>query len=125
MELQERAQKHLERMDIVVRAVEIKWGLMNLGAGGVEQLVPSELAAKFQAQWDKLSSAVTEQRYEDVILLSDGVVRGVWAMDKAAMAAGHEPGALLPIGAGLAPLPEPKQSEYVPSGRPMDEAIPF
>ena len=121
MELQDRAQKYLERMDYIVRAAEIKWGIMF----GLSALVPAELAAKFQTQWEKLSAAIMASDHEGVIVLTDGVVRGVWALEKAALDSGATPLGLSPIGLGVAVMPPEKVSEYVPSGLPMDQEIPF
>jgi len=125
MELMERAQRHLERMDIVVRASEIKWGVMVPGGAGLLGMVPPELAAKFNTQWDKLSDAITNSRHEDVIVLADGVVRGIWALERVVVLGGMEPSPLLSIGLGAAPAPTEKPSEYVPSGLPMDQEIPW
>lgn len=91
---QDKAQRHLERLDVVIRASEIKWGLFRL-----ETLVPEDLAAKFKRQWDGLSLAITEARHEDVVVMADGAIRGIWAMEKTAMGAGCDPEALLPFGA--------------------------
>lgn len=122
MELIDRAQAHIVRMDVVVRAAEIKWGLM----GSLETLVPPELAAKFQTQWGKLSEAVMANAYEDIMLLADGVVRGIWAMERVAVLAGSEVQGLSPIGLGTSVMaPIEVVSEYVPSGLPMDQPIPF
>ena len=122
MELQERAQKHIERMDYVVRTSEIKWGMMF----GLSALVPLELAAKFDLQWQKLSEAIMDSRHEDVVMLSDGVIRGVWALEKVAVLNGHEPLPLSPIGLGVAVMASNEVvGEYVPSGKPMDEELGF
>lgn len=115
MTLQDRAQAHLQRMDIVVRAAEIKWGIMF----GLSALVPTELAAKFQTQWDKLSAAIMASDHEGVIVLADGVVRGVWALDAAAVAAGHVPGALVAVGVGVV-VPKAVEASSVAINVPND-----
>jgi hypothetical protein len=94
MELIDRAQSHLNRMDFVVKSIEIKWGIMF----AVLSLVPPELAEKFQRQWQSLNNALAENRHEDIISLTDGVIRGCWALDKAAMSAGNDPQRLDQIG---------------------------
>ena len=83
----DKAQAHLHRLDIVVKAVEIRWGV----CFGVQAFVPPELWQKFDRQWSALNAAITENRHEDVVTLADGAVRGVWALDKAAWEAGHSP----------------------------------
>lgn len=94
MELKDRAQSHIQRMDLIVHASEVKWGLMFR----LKQLVPDDLAAKFQRKWDELSEAVMDKRYEDTIILSDDIIRGVGVLEAAAVDAGHVPEDLLPIG---------------------------
>lgn len=121
MELNERAQSYLERMDYVVRAAEIKWGIMF----GLEALVPAELAAKFKTQWNHLSEAVMTNDYEGIITHADGVVRGVWALERMAIQSGQEPLVLPPIGLGVKPMPPEKEPEYKPSGLPMDQELGF
>lgn len=118
MELMDVAQYHLKRMDLVVRASEIRWGMF----GALEQLVPPELAAKFQTQWQKLTAAVMESRHEDVCVLADGVIRGIWALENRAIIDGHTPLNLSPIGLVVVSIPEEK-SEYVPSGKPMNDRL--
>jgi len=97
MELKERATAHIARLDMVVKAAEIKWGVPLL----LETLVDANLAAKFGRQWDALSDAIMGSRHEEVIELADGAIRGVWAMEKAALAAGQVPAALAPIGVAV------------------------
>ena len=92
----ERSQLHLNRLDLVVRAAEIKWGIMDR----LETLCSPETATKFGNHWAKLSMAIMASEYEDVVLLADGAVRGVWRMEAEAIAAGHTPGALMPLGVG-------------------------
>ncbi len=123
MELNDRAQAYLQRMDLVVRAAEIKWGILF----ALERLVPPELAAKFQAQWQKLSGAVMAKDYDEVIVHADGVIRGVWALEKVALEMGHVPEALSGIGLGVPVMlsEEDVIREYVESGRPMDEELGF
>lgn len=100
----ETAQRHIERLDIVVRACEIKWGVCFM----IEKKVPAELWAKFQRQWDALSAAITGCDYEIVPDLADGAVRGVWALEKAAMDAGHVPEPLCaPVVVDLSPRESP------------------
>lgn len=94
MELKERAHRHIERMDFVVRAAEIKWGIPLM----LTTLIEPDLAGKFQRQWQALSAAISECRDADVIELTDGAIRGIWAMERAALDAGHKPNALSPIG---------------------------
>lgn len=115
----EKSQKHLERMDAVVRAAEIKWG----APFRLVQLVPDDLAAKFDRQWQSLSSAITESRHEDVCLLADGVIRGVWALEKTAMATGHEPLTLASIGLRSLPAGQP-QAEDTADGRSCSAPLP-
>ena len=85
MNIKKAAEYHLHRMDIIISAAEIRWGIMmqlvNLAGG--------ELAEKFERQWSALSAAILESRYADIVILSDGVCRGVWALERAAIAAGH------------------------------------
>ena len=90
MEQRDIAQKHLNRMDAVVHAAEIKWGILMQ----LRHMVEPELAEKFDRQWAKLSLALEECRHDDVIALADGTIRGIWAMEAQAMASGHIP---LPI----------------------------
>ena len=87
MNPQERAQKHLERLDQVMRGAEIKWGILFR----LETLVPEELSAKFKVQWNKLSESIMNANHADTILLADGAVRGIWALEAAALAAGCVP----------------------------------
>ena len=94
MELKDRAQSHISRMDLIVHASEIRWGMMFR----LKHLVPDELAEKFTRQWRALGDATMDKRYEDMVSLSDGVIRGMWALEAAAMDAGHVPEDLLPIG---------------------------
>ena len=110
MELSIRARKHIERLDIVVKAAEVKWGVPLQ----LEQLVPPEMAAKFGRQWDALSAAITSGNYEDMIELADGAIRGVWAMDKAALDAGNVPATPSPIGA---------KNDFVPEAAKVEETI--
>lgn len=110
MDLKERAQKHIERLDIIVKATEIKWGVM----WQIEALVPQELADKFNRQWEALSSAITDRRHEDVIDLSDGAVRGIWAMEKAAILAGNAPVQLSTIGMAIAEPVTADVSTHIP-----------
>ena len=121
MTLQHRSQAHLNRMDWVVRAAEIKWGMM----GGLESLVPPNLAAKFALQWGRLSEAIMANAHEDVIVLADGVVRGIWALERVAVLAGAEPSPLPGIGLETPLMAPERVSEYVPSGLPMDQEIPW
>ena len=123
MSLQERAQRHIERMDIVVKAAEIKYGLL---AGITAEPVPPELAAKFDAQWQKLSEAIMDSRHEDVIVLADGVVRGIWALDRFVVLAGADPLALSPIGLETHVMASNEVvGEYVASGLPLDQELGF
>jgi hypothetical protein len=93
MELQDRAQEHIKRMDIVVRATETKWGIFL-----PLHLVPVPLKEAFDRQWSKLSQAILESRHEDVMILADGVIRGLWKIDDTLNRAGVEPADLNPIG---------------------------
>jgi hypothetical protein len=92
MDIIETAQRHIERLDIVVRACEIKWGV----CFGIEMKIPKDLWDKFQRQWDALSAAISGCDHASVPDLADGAVRGVWAMEKAALDAGYTPEPLLP-----------------------------
>ncbi len=119
MNLIDREIAHLTRMDFVVRTCEIKWGLMF----GITRLVPPELAAKFDLQWLKLSEAIMLKDHEGVMMLSDGVIRGIWAMERAAILEGHIPHALSPIGLGSSEIVIPKAPEYKPTGKSMNESL--
>lgn len=109
MEPQHRAQKHLQRMDIVMKAAEIKYGVMFTESN----LINLELRNKFARQWEKLNSAIMECRYHDVCTLADGVVRGVWAIEKAMEASQAAPCGLTPIGIGTLPEAAPVQKQGV------------
>ena len=76
--------QHLDRLEQVKRSMEGKWGVNRL-----QDMVGEELAGKMDRQYEKLSQAITECRYEDVSALADGAVRGWNAMDAAADKAGY------------------------------------
>ena len=93
MELIDRSQEHLKRMDIVMRSMETKWGIFL-----PLHLVPVPLKDAFERQWSKLSQATITANYEDVIMLSDGVIRGLWKIDDTLNRAGVSTDELIPIG---------------------------
>lgn len=105
----EKAQAHLHRMDWVVKGAEIKWGLFT----ALEDKLGGELAAKFKRQWEALSAAVMAQDHDGVATLADGVIRGVWALEKAAFEMGLVPDPLPEIGAGVAPVVITPPSETI------------
>ncbi len=107
------AQAHLYRLDIITKSTEVKWGL----AGRIETLCTKGTADKICAHWDRLSNAIICNEYDDIVLLSDGMVRGWWLADAEAIANGHTPQALPALGVVAIPVAEqntrtPPQTGY-------------
>lgn len=79
-----RMQDALHRYDDVVSKVERKWGVDRL-----IWVVGGDLRDRFEAQMDKLNAAI--DRMEDVEHQVDVTLRGVAALEQAAIAAGVQP----------------------------------
>ena len=79
-----RQQDALHRYDDRVSEVERKWGVDRL-----IWVVGGDLRDRFEAQMDKLNAAI--DRMEDVEHQVDVTLRGVAALEQAAMAAGVQP----------------------------------
>ena len=79
-----RMQQALHRYDDVVSEVERKWGVDRL-----VWLVPVELRERFEAQMDKLNAAI--DKCEGVEHEVEVTLRGVAAIEQAAIAAGAKP----------------------------------
>ena len=79
-----RMQQALHKYDDVVSAIERKWGIDRL-----VWLVPVELRDRFEQQMDKLNAAI--ERQQDVEHEVEVTLRGVAAIEQAAIAAGAKP----------------------------------
>jgi hypothetical protein len=79
-----RMQQALHRYDDVVSRVEQKWGVDRL-----VWLVPLDLRDRFEKQMDRLNDAIDKQ--QDVEHEVEVTLRGVAAIEQAAVAAGAEP----------------------------------
>jgi hypothetical protein len=79
-----RMQQALHKYDDVVSAIERKWGIDRL-----VWLVPVELRDRFEQQMDRLNAAI--ERQHDVEHEVEVTLRGVAAIEKAAIDAGAKP----------------------------------
>jgi len=79
-----RMQDALFKYDEVVSAIELKWGVDRL-----PWIVGTELRGRFEAQMDRLNKAIEDQR--DVEHQVEVTLRGVAALEAAAIAAGRQP----------------------------------
>jgi len=77
-------QQALHKYDDVVSAIERKWGIDRL-----VWLVPVELRDRFEQQMDRLNAAI--ERQHDVEHEVEVTLRGVAAIEKAAIDAGAKP----------------------------------
>lgn len=78
--------RHIDKLDQVAIKFESKWG-----PDVLPRLVPSDMAAKWKAQTDKLNDAIQSRNLPMVADLVAGTIRGYSALDAAATAAGHTP----------------------------------
>lgn len=76
----------LYRLDLERHRLELKWG-----CGRLQELAPPELRQKWDAQIAKLNDAIMDRNIQIVEDLIAGCVRGLAALEKSAVAAGHVP----------------------------------
>ena len=99
-----RMQQSLHRYDDRVTQFELKWGVDR-----VIWLVPTELRNRFEQQMDRLNDAI--DKMQDVDHQVEVTIKGIAALEQAAIAAGVEPlqgewiEGSLPGGRGLAIVP--------------------
>jgi hypothetical protein len=84
------AQAAVNRLDEIAHAMERKWGIDRL-----PRLVDAALAARFDAQSEKLNAALRSERPDAMAMQAAAMERAWKALDAAAIATGHEP--LAPI----------------------------
>jgi hypothetical protein len=76
----------IECLDEIAMAMERKWGI-----GRLPRLVDPALAAKFDAQREKLNDALASERHDAIAAQAAAMERAWKALDAAAIAAGAKP----------------------------------
>lgn len=76
----------LEPLDKVAIEMEARWGI-----GVLERLVSPDTAAKFGSARKKLNDAIGADDWEEGARRANVMIRGWQALEKEAIAAGHEP----------------------------------
>lgn len=84
--LQIEAGRLIRHLDEAVRKFEATWGVNRL-----QELAPPELREKWDRQWQKTGDAVCAIDLENMRAMVDGSIRGLLALESAAVAAGHKP----------------------------------
>ncbi len=80
------SQSVLDGLDETARQMEMTWGV-----GRLRVLVSDFLRLKFDAQAEKLNTAITDGKPEFIVVQAEGMRRAWLALDKAAREAGYRP----------------------------------